>query len=199
MSNLGGVGTHFSRLDRENWKPHRPQTGWAYYILTRSDDDGGGLVVDGHGPVVGRHREPPTHLVEAPVHHGSVVGINLDSFFQHFQRQSLCTFRLRKLMFGGSDQLRFFILFARTELRRGNLSWDDRRGEGWSEVTKDKISSLWGYCGYLGPASQYLVITIITTNPPRHQQTKLLFSVLKVKFRFIPGFVNRKHLQRLLS
>ena len=69
----------------------RPQTsGW---ILTRADDDSGGLVVDGHGPVVGRHREPAAHLVEAPVHHGSVVGINLDSFFQHFQRQSLCTFR----------------------------------------------------------------------------------------------------------
>ena len=65
----------------------------AGHILTRSDDDGGGLVVDGHGPVVGGHREPATHLVEAPVHHGSVVGINLDSFFQHFQRQSLCTFR----------------------------------------------------------------------------------------------------------
>ena len=60
---------------------------------TWSDDDGGGLVVDGHGPVVGRHREPAAHLVEPPVHHGSVVGINLDSFFQHFQRQSLCTFR----------------------------------------------------------------------------------------------------------
>ena len=50
-------------------------------ILTRSDDDGGGLVVDGHGPVVGGDREPAAHLVEAPVHHGSVVGINLDSFF----------------------------------------------------------------------------------------------------------------------
>ena len=50
-------------------------------ILTGTNDDCGGLVVDGHGPVVGGHREPATHLVEAPVHHGSVVGINLDSFF----------------------------------------------------------------------------------------------------------------------
>ena len=50
-------------------------------ILTWPDDHRGGLVVDGHGPVVGGHREPATHLVEAPVHHGSVVGINLDSFF----------------------------------------------------------------------------------------------------------------------
>ena len=69
----------------------RPQT--SDWILTRTDDDSGGLVVDGHCPVVGRHREPSAHLVEPPVHHGSVVGINLDSFFQHFQRQSLCTFR----------------------------------------------------------------------------------------------------------
>ena len=92
---MGGVGTHFSGLETSDLR-------LAEHILTRSDDDGGGLVVDGHGPVVGRHREPPTHLVEAPVHHGSVVGINLDSFFQHFQRQSLCTFRLRKLM---SDQI----------------------------------------------------------------------------------------------
>ena len=52
-----------------------------YYILTGTNDDCGGLVVDGHGPVVGGDREPAAHLVEAPVHHGSVVGINLDSFF----------------------------------------------------------------------------------------------------------------------
>ena len=46
--------------------------------LTRADDDCCGLVVDGHGPVVGGHREATTHLIEAPVHHGPVVGINLD-------------------------------------------------------------------------------------------------------------------------
>ena len=66
-------------------------------VLTGTDDDGCGLVVDGHGPVVGRDREPAAHLVEAPVHHGSVVGINLDSLPQHFQRQSLCTFRLMEM------------------------------------------------------------------------------------------------------
>ena len=37
-------------------------------LLTGPDDDGGGLVVDGHGAVVGRHRQPPRHLVEAALH-----------------------------------------------------------------------------------------------------------------------------------
>ena len=81
-----------------------------YYLLTRADDDGGGLVINGHGAVVGGHREPASHLVEAAVHHGlsvtpmtpgmtrvlamalagvlaplAVVGINLDAFLGHFQ------------------------------------------------------------------------------------------------------------------
>ena len=73
-------------------------------ILTGSDDDGGGFVVNGHGPVVGGHRQPAPHLVQATVHHGAmvrrslrmrsslagmrvrvVVGINLDAFFGHLE------------------------------------------------------------------------------------------------------------------
>lgn len=37
-------------------------------LLTWSDDDGRGLVVDGDGPVVGRQSEPlPVHHVHSPV------------------------------------------------------------------------------------------------------------------------------------
>ena len=37
-------------------------------LLTGSNDDGGGLVVDGHGAVVGGDGEPARHLVQAPLH-----------------------------------------------------------------------------------------------------------------------------------
>ena len=37
-------------------------------LLTGSDDDGGGLVVDGHGAVVGGDGQPAGHLVQAPLH-----------------------------------------------------------------------------------------------------------------------------------
>ena len=37
-------------------------------LLTGSNDDGGGLVVDGHGAVVGGDGQPAGHLVQAPLH-----------------------------------------------------------------------------------------------------------------------------------
>ena len=37
-------------------------------LLTGPNDDGGGLVVDGHGAVVGGDGEPARHLVQAPLH-----------------------------------------------------------------------------------------------------------------------------------
>ena len=52
--------------------------------LTRADDDRCGLVVDGHGPVVGGHGQPPAHLIQAPVHQGAMVRVNFERFFYHF-------------------------------------------------------------------------------------------------------------------
>ena len=78
----------------------------CWLLLTRADDDGGGLVVNGHGAVVGGDWQPAAHLVKPPVHHGpvtpvtpvtgvagvlavltsvAVVGINFDAFLGHFQ------------------------------------------------------------------------------------------------------------------
>ena len=42
------------------------------FVLTGPYDDGGRLVVDAHGPVVGGDWEPAGHLVEAPLHVGAV-------------------------------------------------------------------------------------------------------------------------------
>ena len=65
-------------------------------LLTRADDDGGWLVVDGHGPVVGSDRQAAAHLVQAPVHHGSVhhgplVRINFAGFFSDTFNIKRCT------------------------------------------------------------------------------------------------------------
>ena len=53
-----------------NWRTRLTLWGKSKWLLllTGPDDDGGGLVVDGHGAVVGRHRQPPRHLVEAALH-----------------------------------------------------------------------------------------------------------------------------------
>ena len=79
----------------------------CWLLLTRADDDGGGLVVNGHGAVVGGDWQPAAHLVKPPVHHGpvtpvtgvagvlavlttvAVVGINFDAFLDTFKRQSM--------------------------------------------------------------------------------------------------------------
>ena len=44
------------------------QTDKCKKLLTGSNDDGGGLVVDGHGAVVGGDGEPARHLVQAALH-----------------------------------------------------------------------------------------------------------------------------------
>ena len=42
------------------------------WLLTGADDDGGGLVVNGHGAVVRGDGQPTPHLVQPAVHHGPV-------------------------------------------------------------------------------------------------------------------------------
>ena len=64
-------------------------------VLTGSNNDGGGLVVDGHRPVVGGDGQPAPHLVQAPVHHGAVlvwvvVGINFDALGDTVSNGNLC-------------------------------------------------------------------------------------------------------------
>ena len=63
--------------------------------LTRADDDRCGLVVDGHGPVVGGHGQPPAHLIQAPVHQGAMVRVNFERLFYHFFQKSLSVVRIR--------------------------------------------------------------------------------------------------------
>jgi hypothetical protein len=66
----------------------------AYFrVLTWPNNDGGGLVVHGDGPVVGGDGYParphPEHA--APVlHHGSSSGQHLVHFILHFKQKLVC-------------------------------------------------------------------------------------------------------------